>query len=301
MRKSLGIFSVACAILMVSCALYKVPKSLDPESKEFISKARYIISKEDHKAFLALPASDREAFIEKFWKDRDPTPETDVNEFKNNYLARIEEANRLFKEGSTPGWLGDRGKYYILLGRPDNRETYPRGASFYDKPREVWYYGFFPIIFVDDDWSGNYRIDPYSVAQISEINKTQAMLMPKKPAVSERDAQDFSLETRKTGPGEVLLQVSLPFSDIWFEAEGDAYTAFLELTVEILDSDGKKAWSGGTSCPLSVAKGEFEGKLRETHVIEVPVKLDPGKYTLNLTLQNGRDGAKGRKKAALII
>ena len=95
--------------------------------------------------------------------------------------------------------------------------------------------------------------------------------------------------------------MSLPFSDIWFEAEGDAYTAFLELTVEILDSDGKKAWSGGTSCPLSVAKGEFEGKLRETHVIEVPVKLDPGKYTLNLTLQNGRDGAKGHKKAALII
>jgi len=78
-----------------SCITYKLEKALDPESKEFLSKARYIISKQERKIFLNLPPSEREAFIEEFWKKRDPDPYTEENEFKEQYLARIEMANRL--------------------------------------------------------------------------------------------------------------------------------------------------------------------------------------------------------------
>jgi len=117
-----------------SCITYKLEKALDPESKEFLSKARYIISKQERKIFLNLPPSEREAFIEEFWKKRDPDPYTEENEFKEQYLARIEMANRLFKGGGSPGWLQDRGRIYILFGPPDRRDQYPRGYTFYGKP-----------------------------------------------------------------------------------------------------------------------------------------------------------------------
>jgi len=61
--------------------------------------------------------------VEEFWKKRDPTPETETNEFKNEYFVRIGEANRFFTEAAEPGWLQDRGRVDILLGPPTNRIT----------------------------------------------------------------------------------------------------------------------------------------------------------------------------------
>lgn len=61
--------------------------------------------------------------MEEFWKKRDPTPETETNEFKNEYFVRIGEANRFFTEAAESGWLQDRGRVDILLGPPTNRIT----------------------------------------------------------------------------------------------------------------------------------------------------------------------------------
>ena len=40
------------------------------------------------KDFLNRPDSEKDAFIEEFWKKRDPNPETDINEFKIEYEKR---------------------------------------------------------------------------------------------------------------------------------------------------------------------------------------------------------------------
>ena len=71
-----------------------------------------------------------------FWKKRDPDPDTEENEFKTQYFQRIDEANHLFTDGGEPGWLQDRGRIYILLGPPADREVYPRGVTFYGIPTE---------------------------------------------------------------------------------------------------------------------------------------------------------------------
>jgi len=62
---------------------------------------------------------ERDLFIEAFWKQRDPTPSTPINEFNEEHYSRIEYANKMFgRETPKPGWKTERGKIYIILGKP---------------------------------------------------------------------------------------------------------------------------------------------------------------------------------------
>jgi GWxTD domain-containing protein len=285
-----------------ACASNRTVKSLEPESQEFLSKARYLISKDERRAFLLLPGQDaRAAWIASFWERRDPDPSTPINEFKEEYFKRIDEANRLFKEGTTPGWLGDRGHLYITLGPPDNRETYPRGVTFYGVPTEIWYYNFFPVVFIDDNWSGYYRLAPDSVAQVNELNKTQFMLHPN-PQAPDVIAASLNLEIVKVKDGEAVIRVKLPYKDIWFKAEGDSFQTTLDIEAEAADSSGKIVWKDKKSYPISFERSEYLKTIRQEFHAELPVALSPGEYQLKLSLRDAAGGGDPVvKKEKLIL
>jgi GWxTD domain-containing protein len=301
MKKIPLIFYLFYSLFFLFCASYPIPKSLDPESKEFLSKVRYLITKEERKTFLALPASERQSYIDEYWKQRDPEPWTEVNEFKVEYFTRIDEANRLFKEGTTAGWLQDRGRLYILLGPPDNRECYPRGVTFYGVPTEIWYYGFFPVVFIDENWSGSYKLDPMSVDQISLINKTQVMLLPKASSEKAKEIIDARFEVKPVKEGETRLQLKIPYKNIWFNLEGKTLKTTLDLAVELLDSSGKIAWEHRQSYSLVLTQKDFLEIIRDNYIIDVPVKTVPGTYTLSLSLKNTADGSQMKIKDSLTL
>jgi GWxTD domain-containing protein len=95
----------------------------------------YIISDEERKAFKQLSNDEeRDQFIEAFWQRRDPTPDTEENEFKEEHYRRIEYANEHFAAG-IPGWKADRGQMYIKFGPADEIESHPSGGS-YERPME---------------------------------------------------------------------------------------------------------------------------------------------------------------------
>ena len=289
-------------LLAGSCSSNRGVKALDPESREFLSTVRYLISKDERRAFLAIPdEAGRKLWVEDFWKKRDPKPETKENEFKTSYLRRIEEANRLFKEGSTPGWLGERGRLYVTLGPPDTREAYPRGVSFYGVPTEIWYYNFFPIVFIDDGWTGNYRLAPESAAQVGEINRAQVMLEPAKFA-PDAAAASLDISVSKVKEGEALVRLRLPYRDIWFVAEGDRFQATLELEAEVLDSSGKTVWQDKKSYPLAFGRDEYLQAIRQDFLAELTVRLAPGEYELKLSLKNAAgEGRAVVKKEKLVL
>jgi GWxTD domain-containing protein len=83
-------------------------------------EAVYIISDDEKKVFKSLTTDDdREKFIRRFWDIRDPTPGTEENEYKDEHFARIQYANMYYSEvGASDGWRSDRGKIYIILGKP---------------------------------------------------------------------------------------------------------------------------------------------------------------------------------------
>src|SRR5437762_13943483 len=90
------------------------PRNVKPELKkaykDWLDKdVTYIITDEERKAFKKLATDDeRERFIEEFWRRRDPDPDTEENEFKEEYYERIAYANEHFSSG-IPGWKADRG------------------------------------------------------------------------------------------------------------------------------------------------------------------------------------------------
>ena len=168
-------------------------RNVKPELKEAYKKwlstdVDYIITKEEKRAFLALQTDEeRENFIENFWRRRDPNPDTEENEYREEYYERIAYANEHFASG-IPGWKTDRGRIYIAWGKPDSVESHPAGGS-YDRPSyegggstttypfETWFYRHLDnvgegveIEFVDPTGTGEYRI-------ARNANEKDALLM----------------------------------------------------------------------------------------------------------------------------
>lgn len=136
----------------------------------------YIITDEEKKAFKQLKTDDeRQTFVENFWARRDPTPDTEENEYKEEHYRRIAYANDHYASG-IPGWKTDRGMIYIKYGPPDEIDSHPSGGS-YERPIEEgggetstypfedWRYRYIEgvgtnviIEFVDTTMSGEYHI-----------------------------------------------------------------------------------------------------------------------------------------------
>ncbi|HEY6309113.1 MAG TPA: GWxTD domain-containing protein [Candidatus Angelobacter sp.] len=137
---------------------------------------RWIITDEELSAFKKLSNNaERDTFIESFWQRRDPTPDTAENEYKEEHYRRIAYANEHFAAG-LPGWKTDRGRIYIMYGKPDSIDAHPMGGP-YQRPAEegggqtetypfeVWRYRYLEgigqeieIEFVDDCSCGAYEM-----------------------------------------------------------------------------------------------------------------------------------------------
>ena len=95
----------------------------------------WIITDEERAAFKQLSNDEeRDNFIEAFWQRRDPTPDTEENEYKEEHYRRIAYANEHFAAG-IPGWKTDRGRIYIMYGPPDENDSHPSGGT-YERPME---------------------------------------------------------------------------------------------------------------------------------------------------------------------
>jgi GWxTD domain-containing protein len=117
-------------------SLHKLESELPNPYKQWLNEdVVYIITSDERATFLRLQTNEeREQFIEQFWLRRDPTPDTPENEFKEEHYRRIAYANEHFASG-IPGWKTDRGRIYIIWGKPDEIESHPTGGT-YERPEE---------------------------------------------------------------------------------------------------------------------------------------------------------------------
>ncbi len=155
----------------------KTLKELDTPYKTWLNEdVVYIISPDERAAFLQLETNEeREQFIEQFWLRRSSNPDLPDNDFKEEHYRRIAYANEHFASG-IPGWKTDRGRIYIIWGKPDEIESHPTGGN-WDRPMdqgggststypwEMWRYRYLEGIqenveleFVDPSGSGEYHL-----------------------------------------------------------------------------------------------------------------------------------------------
>jgi GWxTD domain-containing protein len=160
-----------------------------PYNKWLDEEVRWIISDEERTAFKRLQTDDeKQSFIENFWLRRDPSPDTEENEFKEEHYRRIAWANDRYASG-IPGWKTDRGQIYIKFGPPDENDSHTSGGpgerpieegggstTFF--PYEKWRYRYLDccgtdveIEFVDPSMTNEYHItmDPSEKDALSRV------------------------------------------------------------------------------------------------------------------------------------
>jgi len=187
--KSRVVFTIIIFILTISVNIdlnavseKALIKKLSPKYKKWLDLVTYIIAKEEKRAFLECTNDrDREVLIDMFWKMRDPTPGTKENEFKNEHIKRFNYANKYFKFGSgRPGWMTDRGKIHIILGKPISIDKYEMDSVVHDC--QLWSYygdkklrlpGHFYVMFFRRKGIGEYKIyDPVADGTYSLLIKS---------------------------------------------------------------------------------------------------------------------------------
>ncbi len=277
--KRIGIAAFLVLVsLGMSCRLYRLERRLGEVHADFLSKVRYIITSEERRVFLETSDSGKEAFIEEFWARRDPTPGSPPNEYKEEYEARIETANALFLGEGRPGWLTDRGRIHILFGPPFERLTYPMDASGYC--REVWYYGNFPVLFVDEYCTGQFVLTAVNLEHLQALNIAQGRFQ--RPAERQRMSFDYEVAVRKVRSSETVYEavvtLSIPYDRIMFVFREDKFEAAFDVQAELRRPGGELILETGQSFGLSFDQKTLMSFRGETYRMDVPLAIenDPG-------------------------
>jgi len=132
-------------------------KPISLRNPEFaIEMLKYIEEEEIVSNLLDEDEEDYQTALHKFWKQYDPTPETEYNELMEEYYSRIDYAALEFRGLSKKNGLStDRGKVYIQHGKPDNIE---RASDTRGYVVETWIYKSLNqnFVFIDKQGTGNF-------------------------------------------------------------------------------------------------------------------------------------------------
>ena len=114
---------------------------------------KFIPSK-DFKFLEESSDSVKEEWFEKYWKDRDPTPDTEENELQVEFFRRVDFSNNYFTVNALDkeGWKTDRGNIYMKYGPPTDVERHLDELNL--PPYEIWFYKKLERTFVFEDKSG---------------------------------------------------------------------------------------------------------------------------------------------------
>jgi GWxTD domain-containing protein len=106
----------------------------------------------------AEPGQRRERWDD-FWSRRDPEPDTPENERLQEHFRRVAHARSFLQDGFSDGALSDRGRIWVLHGRPDVIDTSAQGFRSYSS-YEVWTYRELGVVyyFQDTDGFGAFRL-----------------------------------------------------------------------------------------------------------------------------------------------
>ena len=125
----------------------------------------YFITREERNAFLKLTSDEeRDQFIQNFWELHNPNSGSAENTFKEDvYRAHSLRQRAFLARGGGEGWRTDRGRAYITLGPPQQKEVHYNAANLF--PLEIWFYSFnhpavplfFYVMFYRHEGFGDFR------------------------------------------------------------------------------------------------------------------------------------------------
>jgi GWxTD domain-containing protein len=127
----------------------------EEELNQVFDESKYLAIKQEKDQWKALKSEDaKRKFLFDFWKARDLSPDTPVNEYKRQYFERVKKANAQFTNIQRKGWKTDRGRVLLIYGEPSEIERYPNQVD--TKPYEIWHYNDLEggVVFIFADLTG---------------------------------------------------------------------------------------------------------------------------------------------------
>ncbi|MDP4195832.1 MAG: GWxTD domain-containing protein [Bacteroidota bacterium] len=153
---------------------------LTEEQAKISGKIIQYIAPDKFSDYEKLDLSGKARFLVEFWKQLDPSPGTDENEYLQKIIQRYQFANQNFGWGKVEGWATDRGRVLIKYGNPDEVERHEFETD--SVPYEIWYYRqdkSYMFIFADQKSNGRYSLihstkegevhNPYWAEQIKKM------------------------------------------------------------------------------------------------------------------------------------
>ena len=221
MRYLLALLTLAVLAASLASADERIDK-LPPEHKLWIEReVIYIITDTERDLFLSLLSlEERNRFIEAFWKKRDPNLATPDNEFRVEHYRRLEYANEfLGRDTFREGWRTERGRYYIILGEPQNIQRYDGYAELVST--HLWFYqgepgtgvpAFFSLLFFKRNGFGEFRLyNPVADGPQALLNASANISGAGAQAAAFQSLRKISLELAQASlsfdpsePGDIL-------------------------------------------------------------------------------------------------
>jgi GWxTD domain-containing protein len=117
----------------------------------------YVADASDVERLRSISPDQRVDEWNRYWKSKDPTRTTGLNEELSEFLRRVRFTLENFSEFG-PGWKSDMGRVYIRYGAPDN--TVDRDGPTLGSRLKIWYYYSKGLAFIFEDpmGSGLYRL-----------------------------------------------------------------------------------------------------------------------------------------------
>ena len=135
---------------------FKTKNYWTDEIDEVIGVMRYVLPYSEYKQLKGKDESEKWEAINTYWKEKDPTPETNENELLSELNDRVKFSNKNFSI-LMHGWRSDRGRIYIIYGEPQMVDESYRDNRGYNYQKWVYANGK-EFLFIDRTMSGDYTL-----------------------------------------------------------------------------------------------------------------------------------------------
>jgi len=133
----------------------------DEQVEHELGYVRYLFNEPERMIAEKLSnAQGKREFLAQFWSRFARQNTGAWQQYRENYLQRVDYANKNFKSFARAGWMTDRGRVYLLYDKPDDVERFPSSSE--SKPYEIWTYnnieGGVEFIFADRTGFREYQL-----------------------------------------------------------------------------------------------------------------------------------------------
>lgn len=279
--------------------------------------------------FLATPeeleasqSMDRQDFLRRFWKQRDPTPTTPVNERQLEHYRRVAHANIHFAAPKLdiPGWRTKRGEFYIRFGEPTVKwrelGEVKMGVGLVP-PRWVWSYGDegqeVNLIFADTFLNGEYNFPfPDKSWGPDDFRNSPATLAQRMvQSLPESYRHDYggelleyasrTVEFRgQEGMTELEVVYGIPNPHLEFSRSGQMAQAVIERRAVLFDIDWNEVARSEEEQIFDVAPTQAINPNKMV-VEKADFQVLPGKYQLALNIRDQKSKRVGIVKTEVEV